>query len=97
MKDLGYQEVSEGYRKGYVSIYKKQVPGLHASMAIDFIVRWGMVAAVPDGEDSAGRSKSRLATPDELINRACEVSEIAVREFEKRDWLLNLPKPGVHE
>jgi UTP-glucose-1-phosphate uridylyltransferase len=44
------------------------------AMAIDLVIKWGMVAAVCDGEDSCGRAKLRLMTPDELVDRAMETA-----------------------
>jgi hypothetical protein len=41
-------------------------------VAVEMATRWGMVAAVPDGEDSAKRQKLRLMTPQELVDRAIE-------------------------
>jgi hypothetical protein len=47
-----------------------------AEMACKMIERWGMVAAIEDGEDSAGRQKLRLATPEELVSRAFAVAKL---------------------
>jgi hypothetical protein len=73
--------------------------GTHTRIAIDpqgafamaFIEKWGMVAALPDGEDSSGRAKLRLATVDETVGRACDMAEKAYAEFERRGWFTLLP------
>jgi len=44
-------------------------------LAVDLIERFGSVACVEDGEDSSGRSKSRLQTPDELVDRCIAIAE----------------------
>lgn len=49
-----------------------------------------MVAAEPDGEESAGRAKLRLSTPQELGKRACNVAEEIATEIRKRDWFVEL-------
>lgn len=62
-----------------------------ATLAEQFVSRWGMVAATPDGEDSAGRQKVRLATPIELAHRACEMISALTSEFAARGWILEVP------
>lgn len=62
-----------------------------ARLAVILIEKWGMVAGKVDGEDSAGRSKLELQTPEEVVARACETSERAWAEFEKRGWVFRLP------
>jgi len=47
-----------------------------AKMAVDMVLRWGMVAVEPDGEDSLGRAKMRLTTPEELVERAFTVANL---------------------
>lgn len=62
-----------------------------AELASHLIDRWGMVSGAPDGEDSAGRAKMRLLSPEEVVRRACDTAELAFREFSKRDWVTVLP------
>ena len=86
-----------GYHVGYredVTIYKTVAPNLHAVFALNYIERWGAVAAIPDGEDSAGRQKLKMQSPQELVDRACETATIMVDEFTSRGWLLSLPAPA---
>ena len=56
------------------------------NMACDLMARWGLVAAVPDGENSDGSMRSRLMTPAEIVARACETAEMALAEFVARGW-----------
>jgi len=49
-----------------------------AKLAFDLVGRWGPVAATPDGEDSSGRAKLRLQTPEELVQRAFGCAELAM-------------------
>ncbi len=60
---------------------------------MQLIERWGIVAAAPDGEDSAGRVKVRLATPEEIVARACQTAQIAMEQFAHKGWLLDVPLP----
>lgn len=54
-----------------------------AKVAEEFIARWGMVAGAPDGEDSAGRAKLRLQTPEELIERAFNTAALFMEHARK--------------
>lgn len=64
-----------------------------AKMAVEMVNRWGLVAAIPDGEDSAGRQKLRLQTPEELATHACSAAAALWANFEKRGWLIAVPEP----
>jgi hypothetical protein len=55
-------------------IHDTEYPNFEARLAATLMERWGMVAGEPDGEDSAGRAKLRLSTPQELAQRACEAT-----------------------
>jgi hypothetical protein len=74
-------------------IYNKINPMHRATTALALLERWGMIAAEIDGEDSAGRTKARLMTPEEMVTRACDTANLVWDEFEKREWLLMLPEP----
>lgn len=73
------------------AIHETMRPEIVASFAMVLIEKWGMVAAIDDGEDSAGRAKIRLATPAEVVDRAAEVASLAMTEFEARGWISHLP------
>ena len=62
-----------------------------ARFAMSCIERWGMVAARPAGEDTAGRQKLEVSTPAEVVARACEMSRRAFAAFEEHGWILDLP------
>jgi len=80
-----------------MTIHKHTVLDTRAECAIEMLIKWGMVAEVPDGEDSAGRFKLKLMPVDELVQRACETADKAFREFEKRGWTLEIPSPKLRE
>ena len=44
-------------------------------MAYELITKYGSVAGMDGGEDSSGRSKSRLQTPEELVDRCIAIAE----------------------
>jgi|SRR5215207_1790089 len=62
-----------------------------ARMATALMEKWGLVAGVPDGEDTTGRSKLRLLSPKEIVERAVETADMAVSTFERLGWLDRLP------
>ena len=65
------------YGQQKLIVHETEVLEQETRLAFSLLERWGMVASVPDGEDSAGRSKLRLSTPPELIDRAFEVASLA--------------------
>lgn len=91
-----YQERESRYGEGTdIVIYHDEAPQPVAELAIELIGRFGAVAAVPDGESSDGRTKLRLQTPAELVERCCAIADLAIKEFRKRDWVLALPNPKL--
>jgi len=72
--------------------HENELLELEARVAIEFVTKWGMVAGMPDGEDSSGRAKLRLSTPEEVVERACVISELLFAEIRKRkDWVVDIP------
>jgi hypothetical protein len=53
-------------------------------LAASMVERWGMVAAVDNGEDSAGRAQLRLAEPEELVERALDCAQLLFAGAERR-------------
>ena len=80
-----------------VMVYEQRALDAEARLAAQMIERWGMSAAIEDGEDSSGRSKLRLLSPHELVTRACDTAKYAMEEFNKRGWILDLPTPTVED
>lgn len=68
MQIKGYHDIAR------VVTHETEQPDQVARLAFSFIEKWGMVAGTPDGEDSSGRQKLRLGTPDEVVQRAFELS-----------------------
>lgn len=79
------------YGKTDVVLHEKMQMDLRARIATDLVTRWGMVAAIPDGEDSAGRQKLKLMSPKELVDRAMATAEMLVEAAKDRDMILMLP------
>ena len=64
---------------------------MEAKLATLLIEKWGLVAAIPDGEDSAGRQKLKMQTPDELVQRAFAVASLAMKTARKRGLVYKCP------
>ena len=62
-----------------------------AKLAFDLVARWGCVAATPDGEDSTGRAKLRLQTPTELVSRAFDCAELAMKAARSGGHVAKMP------
>lgn len=95
MKTDAWEKVDreKRYTSPEVRVYKTLYPSQRAVFAQELLARWGLVAAEPDGEDSAGRQKLKPLSVESLVTRACEMSQLAFEEFQKREWLLELPNP----
>ena len=80
------------FDRGYHwAMHMTSAPHPEAALASQIIEKWALVAAVPDGEDSAGRQKCRLPTAQELAERACEIAARAFEQFEQRGWVQDIP------
>lgn len=64
---------------------------LVARMAVQMAEKWGMVTAEDGGEDSAGRAKTRLSTPVEVVERAVSVAEELARVLRDRGHIVSVP------
>lgn len=70
---------ADKYDESIVTAWDREKYEKAAEIAFVFIEKWGMVAGIPDGEDSAGRQKVRLGTPQEIVDRAFECALLAVQ------------------
>ena len=74
-----------------IQVWDREHLELEAKMAVEFAVKWGMVAAMPDGEDTAGRQKLRLATPAELVERSLNVARLMYEGVRARGLMHQAP------
>ena len=96
--EVGFFAISPRFGEpGKVSIYRRKAITPTAELAKDLITKWGPVMARPDGEDTAGRGKSRNATPGEVVDHACETAALAMKAFTERGWVVDLPEPPAEE
>lgn len=59
------------------------------SLAVEMAIKWGMICATPDGEDSSGRAKMRPLTPEELAVRVVDCAQALTDELRKRGLVLD--------
>ena len=74
-----------------VAVHPRLIADKRAEFAMSCIERWALLAGEVNGEDSAGRSKLRRLTPQEVVTQACECADQAFKAFAERGWLLNIP------
>lgn len=93
-KTLFPMEVKDKYGFEHkMHVVETESPSWEGRLACYLVERWGMVAGVEDGEDSAGRAKIRLTTPDELVARALEVAEKTTKAIREKGWTIHVPFP----
>ena len=73
--------------------YVKDIPNQRARIAMELVARWGMVAATDGGEDAAGRSKLKLQSPVEIVDRAMKTADILISSIENSGWFIPCPDP----
>lgn len=74
-----------------VEINDRERLNAEAGVALALLERWGMCAGMNDGEDSAGRSKGRLATPEEVVERAFTIASLVFKTAREREMTVVLP------
>lgn len=82
-------EHNYGDRK--VVAFATEMPDQEATYAFALLERWGVVAAKPDGEDSAGRQQLGVLSVEETVVRAFDVSREAFRLARERGLMLKVP------
>jgi hypothetical protein len=63
------------------------------NLAFQLVCKWGMITAVDDGEDSAGRAKMRGETPTEMVERALSTAEIFYSRIRELGWTVKVGLP----
>jgi hypothetical protein len=75
-----------------VAIHARKMHDPRAEFAREMIRSWGMVTARPAAENGMQDIRHlTLLPPEEVVSRACTVTELAFAEFERRGWTLDVP------
>jgi hypothetical protein len=72
-------------------IHDSETYNMEARFACALIERWGLVVGTADGEDSAGRTRFRESSPEEVVTKACAIAEFALQSFRDRGWMVPMP------
>ena len=95
-KDISYLIETEYDGSSRPRLYRQHFLNRRGELAEQLVLRWGMVTAEDHGkEDSAGRAKLFPQSPQETVQRACDISEAFFAEMEKREWQEGIPAPEV--
>lgn len=76
-------------------VHDPMMPNRTGRFAQELIIRFGLIAGAPAGEDSAGRQASGLMSPADIVNRAFDISEAYFAELEDRGMVLAAPDAPV--
>lgn len=66
-------------------------PNRRAQLAEKLLSHFGVVAAVPDGNDDAGRQQLALMHPLDVVRRACDIADYFYDAIKERDWEIAVP------
>lgn len=80
-----------GYEGGQVMTNDTDHLETEARLALAMIEHWGQVAGVPDGETATGYPKLRLATPEELVDRAFNCARLGMERARAEGLVHNGP------
>lgn len=74
-----------------VQTYVTELPDEVAQFAMELIRAHANVAGIQDGEDSCGRAKLSLQTPEDLVERSFKIAELAYGAARARGHMVPLP------
>ncbi len=92
--DYEVKAIRDSYGPGIPAravIHARQAASDEAKFMMAIIERWAMVAATPDGEDSAGRAKLGHLPIEDMVVRAADIAERTFKEITSRGWLIQIP------
>ena len=78
-------------RRVELQVQEAEAAEMEARIACSLVEKWGLVSGVPDGEDTSGRQRIRLMSPEEVVDRAIVTSDLLVKAFRERGWMHKLP------
>lgn len=62
-----------------------------AKLAQEMVVRWGMVASVDNGEDSAGRHQYHLMPVEAVVSRAIAMTKELYKALHENNMIIEVP------
>lgn len=80
----------------YGGVHSKEMVTPVGNYAMDIIRHWAMIAWSPrEQEDTAGRQAFATLSPEEVVQRAFSIAELAFAELRKRGMMV--PVPDVND
>ena len=70
-----------------VIMHDDEVMQFEGRLVVVLIERWGLVTCDESGEDSAGRQKLALMSPDAIVERCCEIARVTGSRLRELEWL----------
>lgn len=90
--DLEVVTGAHRYNSERLLTHQRRMMDQRAAFAAEMIRSWGVVAARPaDQGEMRDERGLTLLPPQELVERACAITEAAFAAFGQRGWLVNLP------
>jgi hypothetical protein len=74
-----------------VSAWPEDMPNAEAAFAMELLRTNGLLMGDNAGEDSSGRSRMKPMNTEELVKRACDISEQLFAELRERGLMIKLP------
>jgi hypothetical protein len=69
-------KVRDRFNDKSLFVHETELLEQEARIALDMIVKIGFATAIDDGEDTTGRHKLKLMTPEEVVERAFKISSL---------------------
>jgi hypothetical protein len=84
---------TERFDRDYASVihHERHHVSFEGKIMLDMIIKWGMISAEPDGEDSQGRQQLKLMPEEMLVARASSVTQYALAELKQQGWIVEIP------
>lgn len=67
------------------------LPTFVGKLATDLARQIAICLGDQDGEDSSGRAKLKLMSPEKIAKHACDVAQCMAEEFDRRGWFVDVP------
>lgn len=89
--EIKKQGHNEQFRQAHIFTHEREYLDLEGRIALSIIEKHAMVAAVPNGEDSAGRQQFRLPQPFEFTARALDIAHAFIVQARERGLVAVAP------
>ncbi|PWU21842.1 MAG: hypothetical protein C5B50_00735 [Verrucomicrobia bacterium] len=74
-----------------VVFHHREALSIEGEVLIRFVEHYGMITATSNGEDSTGRQRLMLLPPDQVVDRAREMTRLAFDAIRAEGWSYEIP------